>query len=403
MIDQLYIDVQETPLIQHTLPREAKTLAEAFEYATVDGLLRLAWIDVDTPHGDTTATALGGILGFNTASLGGFKLHVAAYTSQKLAYLNPSDMHLNPDFFNSEGESFTYMAEAGIDYADDMLHLSAGRIRIDTPYADSDDLRMAPNTFEGAWTDIAFTDTLSTQLYYLSRWAGFDSETEQHRFKPLYDEKSWGGVGGALNYTFLEAHEWSLWYYHADCFSDIIYSELSGKIDFGDAFYAEYGLQGAVLSELEGSGVEGTVIGALALLDYHGLFGGAAFNGAYVTKAHTITDGFGGGPYFTSLDESTIGFISEQAPGEDILAIRLGLGYEFDALGAEGLSIELVRGIFDAQYHKERYYEDDVMLTYDSDAIAFSAIMMHLDIDKTLHKSETIDFTRWVVRADYRF
>ncbi len=72
--------------------------------------------------------------------------------------------------------SFAYVAEASIDYRSDLLQAKIGRIKVETPYADSDDIRMAANTFEGVWTNVNYTSSLTTQVMLLNKWAGYDSQ-----------------------------------------------------------------------------------------------------------------------------------------------------------------------------------------------------------------------------------
>jgi hypothetical protein len=390
------------------LPKEADSFNHAFEYAQVFGTLRLAWIDTDLRETDTTATALGGSFGFDTASLFGLKLHVGAYISQKIALLNPSASSLNPDYFDSNGDAMTYVAEASFDYEDASLLARIGRVRMDTPYADSDDIRMAPNTFEGVWAEYEVSDSFKMQTYFLSQWAGFDSGENQDQFKPLYIDaegnKGWGGAGASLLYSFESDDEASLWYYHIDGMSDIVYGEVAGHVSISEHHHIEYGVQASSINELEHSNVSGEVIGVMAIVDYEQFFFGFAGNYAFVSEDKSITDGFGGGPYYTSLDESTIGFVSEQSLGVDILSSRIGVGVNFESLGIEGLTCELVHGQIKSTDEQEWFKENDILLSYEEEnRIALSAVFANFHVQESKNTVENDHFNRFVIRADYKF
>ncbi|MEA3522234.1 MAG: porin [Campylobacterota bacterium] len=393
-----------------SLPEEANNFNEAFDYAKAFGTLRISWIDTDIGTNDaTTATALGGQFGFDTASFQGLKLHVAAYTSQKIPFLNPAaSSQFNHDFFNNEGDSFTYLAETSLDYEDEKLFARLGRIRIDTPYADSDDIRMAPNTFEGVWSEYSIADTLTTQIYYLSRWAGFDSADEQNTFKALFEtqdgDESWGSIGASLSYTFNTDDEVSLWYYHIDKMSDIVYCEIAGHLKFSEHSHIEYGLQASHIEEIEESNIGGDVVGLMAIIDYENFFFGLAGNYAFVDEDNSITNGFGGGPYYTSLDESTIGFVSEQSPGVDVLSTRIGVGANLQGIGIKGLTLELVHGQIQSTDKAEWFKENDIAFTYEyEDRVEMSAVFANFDVHESKSSLENSDFNRFLIRADYKF
>ncbi len=392
------------------LPKEADSFDQTFEYADAFGTLRVAGIHADSLFGtDTSAFAIGGQFGFQTASYYGFSARMAAYTSQKVSALNPSrPENRNTAFFDEDGNSFTYIGEANIAYDNDNLRVEVGRVRIDTPYADSDDIRMAPNTFEGVWSHFDVTDSWKIQAMYLTRWAGFDSGEDQDQYKKLFEnsqngEMSDGAFGASLQYVINNVNDISLWYYHVDQMSDIVYAEAAGEITFTDAFHIEYGLQGSTIKEIKNSHVEGDVLGALAILDYNMLFLSGAVNYAFVDGENSITDGFGGGPYYTSLDESTIGFVSEAAPGEDVYSYRIGGGVDLNDWGADGLVIEYIYGDLESS-STLGFNEQDVIITYDiTDHLYLEGIFANFDIDKSPVDLDVEKFNRYVVRLDYSF
>ena len=212
---------------------------------------------------------------------------------------------------------FTYIGEASIDYADNIIQAKLGRLKVETPYANSDDIRMAPNTFEGAWLSVEYTDAFKTQLFYFKNWAGYDSQDEdsnssQNEFKSLVSDDSFGMLGGSFIYEYAKNSELSLWYNYIDDMATIVYAEMIG-IYFTDIenLHLDYGLQASHIEELENSGVDGNVFGALAILHYNGFFLGGAYNISLSDAGKSVSNGFGGGPYYTSLDEASISAVSE--------------------------------------------------------------------------------------------
>lgn len=397
------------------LPKEADNFNGMFDYADTFGKLRLAYIDSahkisNTPKEEKDATAFGSEFGFNTASFHDFSFHLSAYVSQGISTLNPSRDERNEDFYDVDGKSFIYIGEASLDYNSEFFQTRLGRVRVDTPYANSDDIRMAPNTFEGAWANIDYTSTLKTQLLYFNKWAGYDSQDEeagesQNEFKNLVDADSFGMLGASLAYEYAKNSEVSIWYNYIDSMAAITYAEIVGIyfID-GDDFHMDYGLQVSNIAELEDSNVDGNVLGAMAIVHYNGAFLGGAYNIAYSDEGKYVTDGFGGGPYYTSLDEATISAISEGAAtsgkattDNKAESFRIGAGYELENIGLDGLVVELVYGELYNDLGKIR--EKDVIITYELDE------RWYVEAIYTDYRSscDNNTFDRTLVRVDYSF
>lgn len=141
--------------ITKKLPEKAETIDEMFNYADAYGNIRLAYIDSahkisTSPKVKKKAGAIGGEIGINTATYNGIGFRITSYISQNLEFANPNKNDINEDFFNTDRDSFTYISEASINYSNDFVYSKLGRIKVETPYANSDDIRMAANTFEDA-------------------------------------------------------------------------------------------------------------------------------------------------------------------------------------------------------------------------------------------------------------
>lgn len=398
--------------IVQELPKNADTLENIFNYADAFGQIRFAYINnvakiAPSPTKiEKSASAIGGEFGINTATYYGFGFHISAYLSQNIHFLNPSKENLNNDFVNTDNNSFVYIAEASIDYSNDFFQTKLGRIKVETPYADSDDIRMAANTFEGTWMNIDYTSALTTQIMFLKRWAGYDSQDvtvdkSQDKFKDLVSDNAFGMLIGSLTYEYSEKSEISFWYSYIDKMSAISYAEIIGIyfID-GRSFHVDYGIQASNISELDNSGVAGDIIGAMSILHYRGLFLGASYNKAFVNDGRYIVDGFGGGPYYTSLDEASISVISEASVGKDVESFRIGTGYNLKKTGINQLQGYMLELVYGELYTKdEKIKEKDIILTYkESKKINIEGIYTQFD---SSYNSNT--FNRTLLRINYLF
>ena len=87
--------------------KTANSVKEMFSNGQVSGQIRLGYLDVNTKvtgENDTSATAIGGQLKFETASLNGISLGAAVYTSQAITALSgeQNDGKFNEELTSSE-------------------------------------------------------------------------------------------------------------------------------------------------------------------------------------------------------------------------------------------------------------------------------------------------------------
>lgn len=391
-----------------TLPKHADSFNDMFDYADAYGKLRFAYIDSahkisNDPKHKKKAAAVGGELGIKTALYHGFGINISGYISQSVGPLNPKKNDINEDFFNAEKSSFVYIAEASFNYSNDTFQTMLGRIKVETPYANSDDIRMAPDTFEGAWVNIDYTDKLKTQIMYVNKWAGYDSQDEdtgasQDVFKNLVNDDAFGMAMISLTYEYADNSEISIWYNYIDAMSIVSYAEIIGLYRFNKDFHIDYGFQASNFQELENSEVDGNVLGTMLIAHYNNYYIGSAYNIVLVEDGNYISNGFGGGPYYTSLDEATIEAISE-ATRNNSEAFRIGVGCDFSPYGAEGLNVELVYGELYEQFQSLK--EDDIVITYStSDRWSLDAIYTNF---KSRNDNDNNTFDRYHVRVDYNF
>ena len=233
----------------------ANEMDEAFAAGKVGGNIRTVYVNQNNALAtDTDTTAIGGILKYETAAWNDIKLGVAAYVSQKLHFATGNDARLNPDFFDTEGKSFAYVGEAYIDYSTNDLSLRVGRQLIDTPLADSDDIRMHPNSFEAAMATYRGIEGTTLVGGYMIRWAGYDapqghndSISEFQKFGSNHQSDG-ASVIGILNES-IENLTLQGWFYHRNKLSKAFYTDAIYAIPMNETLGVELVGQFANFSE----------------------------------------------------------------------------------------------------------------------------------------------------------
>ncbi|HHH72703.1 MAG TPA: outer membrane porin, OprD family [Sulfuricurvum sp.] len=377
---------------------------DGFEKETT---LRTLWIDDHIGSQETTSTAVGGFVGLESPQYYGLSANAALYISQRLWGINPPNNALvnTAPYDNTSG--FIYFGEAALQYTYASVLLRAGRLRLQTPFADEDDIRMAPDTFEGA-AGTFNTNDMTVHLLALRRWAGYDSTDDtgnQSDFK-AFAQGSKGTAALGIVYSPNEMSEFNGWVYVADLLFDLGYLEAAGHYYFSPSLHLEWGVQYAKMAAQDASGIAGSVYGAMALLHAKNVYFGGAYNRADVASGSFVTNGFGGGPYYTSLDESTIAGVSELAPGHNVSAYRIGGGADIAWWRHdedEGLHLEAVYGRFDLSDTDIAVKESDFLVGLGWDeSFRLDALFANFDIDNTPDPDYS-DFQRYWIRVDYSF
>ena len=391
---------------------EATSFTETFTKGTPSGQIRLGyiWLDPDEDGAKSTYDlALGGQLKFETAPLYGIALGAAFYTSHSLT--QPDDEDFN-DEMSSADQHYDLLAEAYINGGWEGFNIRVGRQIIDTPFADNDDIRMTPHTFEAAVAGYEYND-FSVTGGYLSTWqgvdAGYHSDADFDDMVPGSDG-TWL-LGGSYGSDLLEA---GLWYYSATDVVNAFYADIVAPIEFSDSFSmtlgAQVSLQGDNTSdqtrEEMGAKVEGDLYGVMAELSIVGITAGVAYTHASVDEGEALFGGWGGGPFFTNIDTLVA---NEFAAGQDANSYTLSLGYDFSDIGAEGLSIGYTFGHYEGgadamdSTANAEVDEHDFYIEYEiSDAWSVDAIYVISD-DKENEAATEWDYNRAQVRVNFTF
>lgn len=378
----------------------ANSMDEAFAAGKASGQIRVAYIQNDyDAGGDDYATSIGGILKYETADWNGLTLGIGAYISQDVRFLSGDGEEKSPDFFNDERKSYVYLGEAYVNYTKDDLNVRIGRQLIDTPFADTDDIRMHPNTFEAAIATYSGIEKTTLVGGFVSRMAGYDSENDFSAFKKLDGADSHGAlVVGATNQG-IENLAVQGWYYGVDNIADLFYTDAAYVIPFSETMELELSAQYALFNEKSGSTVDGNVYGLGAAFNAGALTVGAAYNQGSNDDGKMTPIGFGGGPYFTSMEEWTIEAMS------DVKAYQLTAELDLTDAGVKGVVLTALYGNFKSDTDDTKVTELDFIASFEvSEAI--SGDVSYATIDDKNNNADGGDdagYSRFLVRIGYNF
>ena len=313
------------------------------------GQLRTGYIHFKKAGNDATnAYALGGHLHFHTKRWQGFALGLSAYGVVNLAK-NQNKLHVNSDFFDNEAESFSQLTEAYLDGKWGETEIKIGRQILDTPHADSDDIRMIPNYFDAYTLKNTTIKDLNLNVGYIRKMAGWENGVNASKFVNIGETLGTQNIDGiyytSASYDGIKDLSLSLWYYHYHNIANIFYAEAGYEMHVSSALDIVLGLQydtsnqtGDALLQNQDAKTFGLSMEFVAEnLGIHIL---TAYNkDSGNTGASSLN--LGGGALFTSMEDQTL-----DAMGQAGEAWIVGLGYHFDTLGIEGLNAGIAYGHF---------------------------------------------------------
>jgi hypothetical protein len=315
----------------------------------------------------TSAYALGGHYHFDTKRWNGLALGLSAYAVLNLG-MNQNDLQLNPDFFDNKGDSFAQLTEVYLDGKWGNTELKLGRQILDTPHADSDDIRMIPNYFEAYTLRNSDVQDLRLSVGFIRKMAGWENGVDASSFVNIGQTLGTDNIEGvyyaSASYDAIKDLSLSLWYYHYTDIAMVFYSEIGYEYHASKALDVIFGLQYDISQE--------TGSAFLGQQDAHTFGASVEFVsemiGVHLLMAYNKDSGdtgasslnLGGGALFTSMEDQTL-----DAMGQAGEAWMIGLGYHFDAIGVEGLNAGVAYGCFTA--NKASSYkanELDVVIEY---------------------------------------
>lgn len=293
---------------------------------TLNGYVRAGY---QTDGEDRSDLALGGKLHLETTTWNGLSAGASFYTTHAIG---SHDGAVFP-FFDSNNESYDILGEAYLQAQYGNTTFKAGRQEIDTPYADTDHNGMVPNTFEVY--GLINTDLSDTMLIaaYISKMAGIGAEIPE-KFTDIGMDKGISVLG--IVYEGFENLELQGWYYdirdsigdRAFTYLDATYSGQVSNIRYEIA--AQYSTQESFEGDMDGNA---NIYGIAGTLDIEsiGVNIGAAYNRTNGTAA---SDGFGGGPFYTSAENLTL-----PSGGTDAKATFFALKWDARSVSFEGMTL----------------------------------------------------------------
>lgn len=376
---------------------EASTLNHMFENGKVSGELRSVYADYNqkqTGVNNTYATAVGGMLKYELAEFNGLSAAAAFTISHDLDFATGDEgVKQNNELSSSTGE-YTVLSEAYLNYKIDDFNFRAGRQVIDTPLADSDDIRMIQNTFK-AYIATYEMSNFSFMLGNLQEWQGVDAGLDDGWVK-AGDDGTWLG-GVTFKNDMIEANAW---YYNITKLTNAAYFDVAINYEIDSDISVLGAVQYLNESEISSSGTEASIYGALADVSVCGAGLSVAYNKSNRKTGKASFSGFGGGTLFTSMNMMILDNITAD---RDASALVAGISYEID-----DLTLTYAYGDFDGDADsvgdKAHVVEQNFALEYSviKDKLDISAVYVIEEDRESAAKTDS-DWTRVQMMVAYKF
>ncbi len=434
----------------------ADSFSEMFTEGKAYGNIKYYYIQTDkqngNPHKDTSANAnaIGGQLGFETASLMGFKAKATFMTSNGFLLDDPVDASIigrdngvrlegNPSGPAAQ-ESFVVLGEALLQYDYEGFMANYGRQVIKTPLIHAKEVRMLPSAVQGAM--LSYTDKAngwSVGGSYLTHFKQRTSDSFMNIVAHALGDKTHEITGNDTG---------DVWYldaaWHNDAVSVSVYDYYAK--DFLNSLYANATYHGEAEGYLFGLAIEGIMQRSVGNADTNLAKAGSATGGkrinaesislkgdihvnestfmaayAYVTKDDGAHDNlvlpWDGTPLYTNMITSNDLFTSNHGQGLKADSIYIGgtssfkLAYTqtYDFTGHSGFKTVLsYMNAHNSRFDKGNQQDFNVVLAYNYDkhlSIALKGIWVKNNTgagaDGTVVQLD--DFQQYRVIANYKF
>lgn len=371
------------------------TEESTFAFGKFSGQLRAMYADWDqkaTASTDTYSTAIGGYLNYESNSFKGLNIGAELAISRDLDFASGDSAKgkNNADLSSTDGK-YTELSQAYLSYSYEKFNVKAGRILIDTPLADSDDIRMIHNTFSGAVATYEY-EGIAFMAGHLSKWQGVDAGLDAPWVKTGDSGTNFGGISYADNLEF------NLWYYNITKLTNAFYGDIGYVYHLNDTTDLHGGVQYLKESELSSSGTEADIYGAFGEV----LIGDASFALAYnyadKNRAKASFSGFGGGTLYTNMDTMILDNITSDRSASAVVA---SAGYVIN-----DVSLLYAYGDFDGDADstnaKAHIVEQDFIVEYPYKDFIFSlTYTISQDKESTAKTADDWDRTQFLVAYNF--
>ncbi len=340
----------------------ADTLSDVFANAQYEGNIRLGYQSHETQNDRGDEIAVGITLHFETASYYGVQAGATLFTTQG----NGKEGFEGVPFFDENNDNYSSLGEAYLKGTFSNTILTIGRQTFDTPFADSDDIGMVPNTFE-AFT-LVNKDIKDTTLFFsqVQKWSGVDSDAPS-RFTKVNGDEGMQILG--VTYEGLNKTTLSGWFYNLEDEVKISYLEANYENET-DRF--TYGATVQYAYQDYDNGESSTIYGAAASFSVKKA-GFTAILSYNQTKGIAAENFFGGGPFVTNAEHNTL-----KEAGPDGNTILYTLEWDASVIGAEGLLLTANIDAHHGSQHCANEYDLGIEYAY-SDTVNVSAIYSDVD------------------------
>jgi hypothetical protein len=262
------------------------------------GQIRLGYVNTDDNESNLDSLAIGGKLGYKTNTYYGLSGGGTFYTSQPVGGVNNNNL-----FFDSNNKGYSILGEAYINAELGQTSIKFGRQEIETPFADSNDIGMIPNTFESLMIMNTSLPDMTLLASHIHRWAGVDVEPKPEKFTKL------NGTNGInmFGIVYKPSDKWNAqaWHYNAKNSTNISYLETATSPFENFALGLQY-------IDQNGGDTNGKVWGLKVDYEIGDFTLSAAHNDVSDGQVINGYGGFGGGPFFTSAEEDSIDGVVDQ-------------------------------------------------------------------------------------------
>jgi len=329
--------------------------AVAREETVVDGYIRGTYQSHDVKNDKVYKDdAIGGKLHFETASTDGVSLGASYYGTTEV--FNDDNGGLVP-LRGEMDKSYSILGEIYLKYESGKSMLKVGRQEIETPFAQTDDIGMIPNTFESAIFTNNGIENTTIFLGQINKMAGVDAEVID-KFTKVNGSENMRLVG--LSYDGIKNVILSGWYYHLKGgeIDKISYIEADYAKDFNRNYSYEMGIQYSKQHYKEGDDAK-IYGGTLSIL--------SKSSGVTVTTAYTkvknrvASSGFGGGPFFSNSE-----YLIIDNAGANSTAKWMGIEIDGERIGYKGLTLGVGKITLETEAKKEAT-EVDFVASYELD------------------------------------
>jgi imipenem/basic amino acid-specific outer membrane pore len=336
----------------------------------VSGYIRAGY---QSDHEEASDLALGGKLHLQTNAFYGISAGFSLYGTERIG----SSEGAGVPFFDANGDSYAIIGEAYLKGSWGDSTLKVGRQEIDTPFLDTDDIGMIPNTFEALYFVDESIDDLTLTMAYVTRMAGVDAEHDPKQFEKIRNNEQVQFLG--LEYAITEDLSASAWYYHLDnleidylLYSDLTYTKNIAPWSYTlGVQYAKRSLKDSVEQSANVWGVMGAIAHEPSQLELT-----VAYNEA---RDNHATNGFGGGPFYTSSEHLTL-----REANVDGEAYHIHASWSAKAMGYEELTLSSSYLTLNDQ-HDIRANEFDLGINYSVDN-RWSVDLIYSDIDDDINQ-----------------